>query len=50
MRTTYQITEYSSFITGKQVDGYTTLPATTFEQLENFILFNQSRDTDALES
>lgn len=49
MRTTYQITEYSSFITGKQVDGYTTLPATTFEQLENFILFNQSRDTDALE-
>lgn len=22
MRTTYQITEYGSFITGKQVDGY----------------------------
>lgn len=49
MRTTYQITEYGSFITGKQVDGYITLPPSTFEQLENFILSNKSKETDALE-
>lgn len=49
MRTTYQITEYGSFITGKQVDGYVTLPPSTFEQLENFILSNRNKETDALE-
>ena len=49
MRTTYQITEYSSFITGKNIDGYTTLPEKTFEQLENFILSNRNKETDALE-
>jgi len=49
MRTTYQITEYSSFITGKNIDGYTTLPENTFEQLENFILSNRNKETDALE-
>lgn len=49
MRTTYQITEYGSFITGKQVDGYITLPPSTFEQLENFILSNKSKETNALE-
>lgn len=62
-KTIYQITEYGSFITGRQVDGYTTLPPATFEQLENFILssknissthtfhkiFGASSDTDALE-
>ena len=37
-KTIYQITEYGSFITGRQMDGYTTLPPATFEQLENFIL------------
>ncbi len=49
MRTTYKITEYGSFITGKQVDGYVTLPPSTFEQLENFILSNRNKETDALE-
>ena len=49
MRTIYQITEYGSFITGKSVDGYTTLPGSTFEQLENFVLSNRNKDTDALE-
>ncbi|MPL90696.1 hypothetical protein SDC9_36751 [bioreactor metagenome] len=49
MRTTYQITEYGSFISGKEVPGYTTLPENTFSQLEAFILSNKSRDTDALE-
>mgnify|MGYP004485712661 CR=1 FL=1 len=38
MNPVYQITEYGSFITGKEVDGYKTLPPHTFEQLENFIL------------
>ncbi len=49
----YQITEYGSFITGRQVDGYTTLPPAVFEQLENFILSNTAtnnvQSTDALE-
>lgn len=49
MRTTYQITEYGSFISGKKVDGFTTLPENTFAQLENFILSNANKDTDALE-
>lgn len=49
MRNTYQITEYGSFITGKSIDGYSTLPASTFEQLENFVLSNRNKETDALE-
>ena len=49
MKTVYQITEYGSFITGKKVDGYITLPPHTFEQLESFILTNRSKDADALE-
>ena len=49
MKTVYQITEYGSFITGKKVDGYITLPPHTFEQLENFVLTNRSKDADALE-
>ena len=52
-KTIYQITEYGSFITGRQVDGYTTLPPATFEQLENFILSNttanNAQSTDASE-
>lgn len=49
MKPVYQIKEYGSFITGKEIEGYTTLPPHTFEQLENFVLTNQSKDTDALE-
>ncbi len=49
MRQVYHIREYGSFITGKQIDGYVTLPPHTFAQLEEFILTNRSRDTDALE-
>ena len=62
-KTIYQISEYGSFITGRQIEGYTTLPPTIFEQLENFILssknvssthtfhkfFGTSSDTNALE-
>ena len=49
MKPVYQIKEYGSFISGKEVDGYTTLPPHTFEQLESFILSNRSSDADALE-
>lgn len=49
MKPIYQVREYGSFITGKDIDGYITLPERTFEQLENFILTNRSKDTDALE-
>ena len=45
-KTIYQITEYGSFITGRQMSGYITLPPTVFEQLENFI---GETTTDALE-
>ena len=52
-KTIYQISEYGSFITGTQLEGYTTLPPATFEQLENFILSNttanNAQSTDALE-
>ena len=62
-KTIYQISEYGSFITGRQLEGYTTLPPNIFEQLENFILssknvssthtfhkfFGTSSDTNALE-
>lgn len=49
MKTIYQIKEYGSFITGKEIDGYETLPERTFEQLENFILTHSGKDADALE-
>ena len=42
MRKTYQITEYGSFISGKQVDGYSTLPEKTFEQLVAIECFYRS--------
>lgn len=47
--TTYQITEYGSFVSGKEVPGCITLPEKTFAQLEAFLLANRNRDTDALE-
>ena len=49
MKPVYQITEYGSFITGKKLEGYVTLPPHTFEQLEHFVLTNYSKDADALE-
>ena len=49
MRTTYQITEYGSFVRDKEVDGYTSLPQDTFDALENFVLSNSTTETDALE-
>ncbi len=49
MKTVYQIREHDTFITGQHVDGCVTLPLHTFQQLEDFILTNRSRETDALE-
>ncbi len=49
MKETYHITEYGAFITGKTIDGYTTLPASTFSALENFVLSNRTDDADVLE-
>lgn len=49
MKEPYRITEYAAFITGKTIDGYTTLPANAFSALENFVLSNRTDDTDALE-
>lgn len=49
MKQVYRIREHGSFITGKQIDGYVTLPPHTFEQLEAFILASRSQEADALE-
>ena len=49
MKKTYQITEYSSFIRGKNITGYTYLPNYIFDILEEFILSNKNRDVEALE-
>ena len=50
---TIQIREYGTFVVGEKngsiVGGNITLTKRTFEQLENFILSNSSKDTDALE-
>lgn len=45
----YQITEYGSFVRDREVQGCISLPQGTFDALENFILTNNSRETDALE-
>ena len=49
MGKTYQITEYGSFVRGKEVPGCISLPPGTFDALENFVLSNANKDTDALE-
>lgn len=49
MKQVYQITEYGSFITGRQLDGFVTLPGRTFDALEHFVLSARSGGTDALE-
>ena len=49
MRKTYQIIEYGSFVRGKSVNGYISLPDNTFDALEDFILSNNNRDEEALD-
>lgn len=49
MKSIYTVKEYDSFIAEKEVEGYTTLPKRTFDQLENFILTTSNHDTDAAE-
>ena len=49
MRKTYQVIEYGSFVRGKSVNGYISLPDNTFDALEDFILSNNNRDEEALD-
>ena len=49
MKQVYPITEYGSFLSGKRLDGFETLPERTFAGLEHFILSSRSADTDALD-
>ena len=51
MTNVYTITEYGSFVCNKGMEDprYQSLPEKTFEQLKDFILFNRSKDADALE-
>ncbi|MBR3785399.1 MAG: McrC family protein [Firmicutes bacterium] len=45
----YRITEYESFVCGKQVPGYKPLPKKTFDELKNFILTNKEPNAEFLE-
>ena len=49
MKKLYQIIEYGSFTRNKDITGYQSLPGSTFDALEEFILANQSEDTNALD-
>lgn len=49
LKPVYQIKEYGSFISEKEIAGYKTLPEPIFRQLEDFILTNRSKNIDALE-
>lgn len=49
MNKTYKILEYGSFVRDKNVPGCVSLPKSTFDSLENFILSNRSKSVDALE-
>ena len=49
MQKIYSISEYGSFIHDKNISGYTSLPESTFDALEDFLLSNCNQETDALE-
>lgn len=49
MRKVYQITEYGSFVRGKEVLGSVSLPPDIFDTLENFVLTNSTSSTDAIQ-
>lgn len=49
MQKIYSISEYGSFIRDKNISGYTSLPESTFDALEDFLLSNCNQETDALE-
>ncbi|WRK55097.1 hypothetical protein SD457_09900 [Coprobacillaceae bacterium CR2/5/TPMF4] len=49
MQKIYSISEYGSFIRDKNISGYTSLPVSTFDALEDFLLSNCNQETDALE-
>ncbi|MBQ3084744.1 MAG: McrC family protein [Clostridia bacterium] len=45
----YRITEYGSFVRGQHLDNYTYLPESVFDSLEQFVLENSEKGTDALD-
>ncbi len=45
----YTITEYGSFVADRDIPGFVSLPAKTFEQLKDFVLSNAVKETDALD-
>lgn len=49
MKQLYQITEYGSFLPGRKLEGFVTLPERVFAELESFILSNRREDTGALD-
>lgn len=49
MADTITIREYQSFSCDKNVTGYVSLPVSTFQSLEEFILANNSQESDVLE-
>lgn len=49
MAKTITVREYESFTCNKNVPGHTSLPESTFKNLEEFILANNSQDSEVLE-
>lgn len=49
MKNVYQITEYGSFVSKENIPGYEYLPPHVFSQLEEFILTNRGKGTEAVE-
>lgn len=49
MAKTITVREYESFVCDKSIPGYISLSESTFKTLEEFILANNSADTDVLE-
>ncbi len=43
----YTITEYGSFVRGKHIDNYKYLPERVFDKLEEFVLENSEKGSDA---
>ena len=49
MAKTITVREYESFTCNKDIPGYISLPDSTFKSLEEFILANNTQDSDVLE-
>lgn len=49
MKQPYQITEYGSFLSGRRLEGFVTLPEPVFAALENLILSSRRGEADGLD-